>query len=172
MARLQAFFLLALCKQAFALMAPIPAYVAFLPGCQVRAVPGGPLVTLTGTVHDVQKRATQLNPNWAAKYTGNNSTDNRIESHGSNKRTDFSVTCDNPHGWFGANPAFIDNGIRYLSGVQGRPTNEAGPGNCGRDSKPKTLDSFGSIADGARHVLETCLRELDSVHSAIRYNRV
>nr|XP_036583894.1 uncharacterized protein CTRU02_06025 [Colletotrichum truncatum]KAF6793153.1 hypothetical protein CTRU02_06025 [Colletotrichum truncatum] len=85
------------------------------------------------------------------------------------KRTDFSrasYSCyDAP---IRASSQRITEGIRYLRAVKGRP--RAGPNQKGRvscsygagiwwvnrASTTKTLASFGSIADGAQHLMNRC----------------
>ncbi|OJJ06378.1 hypothetical protein ASPVEDRAFT_139091, partial [Aspergillus versicolor CBS 583.65] len=64
----------------------------------------------------------------------------------------------------------VYDGIQYLRGVRGQPEMGPGPGACARvscdtgtsiwwcndDSQDKTLDGFGSIADGAGQIQWKC----------------
>ncbi|CEJ87472.1 hypothetical protein VHEMI04426 [[Torrubiella] hemipterigena] len=85
-------------------------------------------------------------------------------------RTDFHgapFNCNWPKCW----DVGIIQGIQYLRGLKGRPSNGPGPGNCGRVScsydnaiwwcndtkQTKTLQSFSSIADGAQFIESHCV---------------
>ncbi|KAJ4202686.1 hypothetical protein NW759_015336 [Fusarium solani] len=84
------------------------------------------------------------------------------------KRSTFlssNIKC-NVNTW--ANCYYIDKGIEYLRKVKGKPVND--PGKCGRvscsynsgifgcntSSGRKTLNSFGSVADGAQAASNKC----------------
>ncbi|KAJ0268716.1 hypothetical protein COL940_013136 [Colletotrichum noveboracense] len=118
-----------LAVEASVLEAPIPGYEVYVPEWEVQVTPGGPTIILNGTVEEVVDKLHEINPDYEGFL---NST--MEQSAGLQKRTDFSGTqvfCGN----FGA--AERDRffaGIGYLRGVGGRPSNGAGPGNCGRVS--------------------------------------
>ncbi|KAI8311501.1 hypothetical protein K4K61_012056 [Colletotrichum sp. SAR11_59] len=148
---LTAFLPAFLAVEASVLEAPTPGYQVYVPEWEVQATPGGPTIVLNGTVEEVVDKLHEINPDYEEFL---NST---IEQSAAlQKRTDFSGTqvfCGN----FGA--AERDRffaGIGYLRGVGGRPSNGAGPGNCGRARSQKTFSSYPSIADGASRVLEVC----------------
>ncbi|KAL4885944.1 hypothetical protein BJY04DRAFT_179578 [Aspergillus karnatakaensis] len=99
--------------------------------------------------------------------------DANTNSNSLTKRTDFSganLICYPDHIWDRAGREAINNGIDYLRGVPGQPVAGPGPGACARvscsynsaiwwcndDPAGKTLASFGSIADGARHISLNC----------------
>ncbi|KAK4094685.1 hypothetical protein Purlil1_1290 [Purpureocillium lilacinum] len=156
-----------LISQGYALTPPLDKYDVFTPQWEIELAPGGPLVVLNGTVQEVHAELLKLNPSWDTDFAGvyaSGSTDDRANLHEMEKRTDFRDSAYNCFGrWGRASAHSIWEGITHLRKVPGRPGNGAGPGNCGRvscsyssaiwwcnDSRsPKTLNSFGSIADGA-----------------------
>ncbi|KAJ0423209.1 hypothetical protein BJY00DRAFT_310337 [Aspergillus carlsbadensis] len=132
----------------------------------VQVTPNGEFVTLNGTLEDVHAELLELNPRWDEEFLTDENEGNPLA-----KRTDFygsKTVC----GKFGSSARFkpIQNGIKYLRGVSGHPRAGPGPAKCARvscsynsaiwwcnDSKSsKTLNSFGSIADGAAYVLSHC----------------
>ncbi|KAK2728518.1 hypothetical protein CKAH01_10873 [Colletotrichum kahawae] len=93
------------------------------------------------------------------------------------RRTDFTGSSYFCRGrWVNGIASYAMTGIDYLYKVQGKPRNGAGPGNCGRvscsgvenggtaiwwcndENKPKELQSFGSIADGALWLWRRCMQ--------------
>ncbi|KAH8779879.1 hypothetical protein F5883DRAFT_600191 [Diaporthe sp. PMI_573] len=131
------------------LEAPAPGYEVAEFEWEVQTKPEGPLHHVNGTVQDVLE-----------------SRQGRIEAR------QRSIICFN---FPTANGNRIQDGIGYLRGVRGQPSNGPGPGNCGRVScsnnaaiwwcndnrSTYTLPSFSVIADGAQNVKQTCQR-LDS----------
>ncbi|KAF4446344.1 hypothetical protein FALBO_17086, partial [Fusarium albosuccineum] len=137
---------------------------------EVKAFRDGPELHLNGTIEEVRAELLSLSPNYDADFAdqGPDDDEDRVTLE---KRTDFSnanTNCDFP-GNFASAPR-IDQGIKYLRGVKGKPRMPAGPGACGRvscgynagiwwcndDKKSKTLNSFGSITDGAQRVRDKC----------------
>ncbi|KAJ3540860.1 hypothetical protein NM208_g4871 [Fusarium decemcellulare] len=123
---------------------------------EVKAFRDGPELHLNGTIEEVHAELLSLNPNYDADFAdqGPDDDEDRVTLE---KRTDFSnanTNCDFPGNL--ASAPRVDQGIKYLRGVKGKPGMPAGPGACGRDKKPKTLNSFGSIADGAQRVRDKC----------------
>ncbi|KAM6536093.1 Hypothetical protein NCS54_00473500 [Fusarium falciforme] len=143
--------------------------------------PGGEVVHLTGTVEEVYPQLLDLNPTYDQDWAGHDDeTDDKgfvnPEKRESDnpasvlwKRSTFlssNIKC-NTHTW--ASCYYIRKGIEYLRKVKGKPVND--PGKCGRvscsynsgiywcntSSGKKTLNSFGSIADGAQAVHDKCL---------------
>ncbi|KZL69745.1 hypothetical protein CT0861_02947 [Colletotrichum tofieldiae] len=154
---------------------PFPGAAVFVPEWEVPASPGGPTVTLTGTVQEVVAELEKLNPDFKTDFniTETAADDIPVPSDvtGSlEKRTDFKGSkyiCNNyPNGRYNA----YHEGVEYLRGVPGKPRAPAGPGACGRvscsqntaiwwcndDRSPKELYSFGSIADGAWYLSMYC----------------
>ncbi|PTB40428.1 hypothetical protein M441DRAFT_141907, partial [Trichoderma asperellum CBS 433.97] len=158
----------------FSLAAPLKDYKVFIPQWEVEVSPGGSMVILNGTIEQVHDELIKLNPNWDNEYLGENpSKHSENSTRLLDKRTDFSGAQYFCRGrWPEALKEEIKRGIKYLRRVNGRPTNGAGPGNCGRvscsyhsaiwwcndDHQPKTLESFGSIADGAQYIVDHCGR--------------
>ncbi|PHH64054.1 hypothetical protein CDD81_5047 [Ophiocordyceps australis] len=148
----------------------------FVPSWEMEVTPGGPTVVVSGTIQEVHARMLELNPNWNEDFGINtthlsNSSGLSTElSTGLEKRTDWQYRDYFCYGWKRTNVDEVLAGIRYLRTVPGRPRNDAGPGKCGRvscswwasiywcndDDKPKTLESFGSIADGAAYIFNNC----------------
>ncbi|KID87536.1 hypothetical protein MAJ_11115, partial [Metarhizium majus ARSEF 297] len=131
----------------------------FIPEWEVQVTPGGDKVRLNGTIQQVRQELLSLNPNWDKDFPlGDKVEAPSDETHGQlAKRTDFSNSkyfCGGR--WQYCNGGAIAEGRAYLYRVPGRPTNGAGPGACGRDKKPKTLNSFGSIADGVYELEKHC----------------
>ncbi|KKK20494.1 hypothetical protein ARAM_001115 [Aspergillus rambellii] len=121
----------------------------FIPSWEVEVTPGGETVVLNGTIEEVHDELIKLNPKWDEDFP--------VKKRDLPKRTDFSSSDYSCQGrWEACSSSYIYQGIEYLRKVKGRPGNGAGPGNCGRDSKGKLLESFGSIADGAEKILDKC----------------
>ncbi|PNY26251.1 Uncharacterized protein TCAP_03816 [Tolypocladium capitatum] len=137
---------------------------------EVEVSPGGPTVVLHGTVEEVYAQLIKLNPDRDAQFAD---YDSRMGNHTTlEKRTDFSnakLYCGWP--WPTCDTNTIQGSINHLRHVRGRPWGDCGPGNCmlascqdtfaiwwcNDDPKPKTLLSYGSIADGAQYLLHHCV---------------
>ncbi|KAH7305453.1 hypothetical protein B0I35DRAFT_413850 [Stachybotrys elegans] len=134
----------------------------------VQAFPGGEVLHMTGTVETVWAKLLAINPNYVADW-GIEDPVNETENVTLEKRTDFTgsaLICRKDV----SSAHFARQGIAYLRRISGQPTNGAGPANCGRVScsertaiwwcndttSPKTLASFGSIADGAQWIVDRC----------------
>ncbi|KAF5007077.1 hypothetical protein FDECE_6581 [Fusarium decemcellulare] len=137
---------------------------------EVKAFRDGPELHLNGTIEEVHAELLSLNPNYDADFA-NQGPDDDEDRVTLEKRTDFSNANTNCN--FPGNLAYaprVDQGIKYLRGVKGKPGMPAGPGACGwvscgynagiwwcnDDKMSKTLNSFGSIADGAQRVRDKC----------------
>ncbi|TKW59115.1 hypothetical protein CTA1_900 [Colletotrichum tanaceti] len=138
----------------------------------------GSSVRLNGTVEEVWQQLLAINPNVGEVFrdnivASNKQAEAKAAAQGSNgvqKRAVFrNHNCYN----FGVcSTGAIRSGINYLRGIGGRPSNGPGPGNCGRvscstnsgtwwcteepEGSTKTLNSFGSIADGAQWIVDRC----------------
>ncbi|WXC44252.1 hypothetical protein QX201_003989 [Fusarium graminearum] len=162
--------------QAADLDAPIEGYGVVVPEWEVEITPGGPTTVLNGTIEEVHDELLQLNPDWDEEYAGN-STDSELTERDSGfelfGRTDFSDAEYHCGGrWPKCRTTFVNQGISYLRRTKGKPTNGPGPGNCGRvscsfnsaiwwcndNASSKTLNGFGSIADGAEYINDKCTR--------------
>ncbi|KAM0388309.1 hypothetical protein ACHAO7_010545 [Fusarium culmorum] len=156
--------------------APIEGYGVVVPEWEVEVTPGGPTTVLNGTIEEVHEELLQLNSDWDEEYAGN-STDSELTERDSGfelfARTDFSDAEYHCGGrWPKCRTTFVNQGISYLRRTKGKPTNGPGPGNCGRvscsfnsaiwwcndNAKSKTLNGFGSIADGAEYINDKCTR--------------
>ncbi|RSL72571.1 hypothetical protein CEP53_001016 [Fusarium sp. AF-6] len=140
--------------------------------------PGGEVVHLTGTVEEVYPQLLDLNPTYDEDWAGHDDEaddEGFIEKRETDnpasvlwKRSTFlssNIKC-NVKTW--ASCYYIRKGISYLRKVKGKPVND--PGKCGRvscsdnsgifwcntSSKKKTLNSFGSVADGAQATYDKC----------------
>ncbi|KYK58957.1 hypothetical protein DCS_00084 [Drechmeria coniospora] len=134
---------------AIAMEPPIPGYGVETLEWNIEVSPGKTEV-LNGTVQDVYAQALQINPDFKLQINPNiaHAPEARALKH---KRT--AVNCGN---WPLANKGSIQDGIGYLRGLGAAPRNGPGPGNCGRNSSPKTLDNWDWIADSAQHIVNTC----------------
>lgn len=112
-----------------------------IPEWEVEVFPGGPTVILNGTVEEVREELLKLNPDWDEQYLidvpkSNSSTlAQRTTDSTLAGRANFdgaSYFCRNR--WQDCSATAIYNGIHYLRGITGQPTNGPGPGNCGRVS--------------------------------------
>ncbi|UNI21264.1 hypothetical protein JDV02_007269 [Purpureocillium takamizusanense] len=164
------------------LEAPVPGYGVFIPSWTVQLSPGSEPVTINGTVEDVVSEIKKVNPHWIALEGATDSSEPSSSATRRKKRADFSggdVEClDSSHGYGHAIKRRIQQGIRYLHGVHGRPHHEAGPEECGRVSCSYNsaiwwcnnnrdrlqLSSFQDIADGAQRVLNICPAEYRVTH--------
>ncbi|KAF5618809.1 uncharacterized protein FTJAE_12170 [Fusarium tjaetaba] len=160
-----------------AIDAPIEGYGVVIPEWEVEVTSGSTTV-LGGTIEEIHEELLQLNPNWDEEYMPNSTqaaadTEKRDLDKHLFGRTNFNgakYTCRGR--WPECHPAPIVRGIEYLRYVQGKPKNGPGPGNCGRvscsnnagiwwcndNASSKTLNGFGSIADGAEYINDKCTR--------------
>ncbi|KAE8378283.1 hypothetical protein BDV26DRAFT_281199 [Aspergillus bertholletiae] len=163
----------ALLSLGYTLEAPIPGYGIWEPEWSIEAHPGR-TIQARGTIQEVRDELLRINPDWDEHYI-KPVLERSVESTSEfSKRTDFFndgwLKCGV---WPSADVADVKSGIQYLRGVSGNPQNGPGPGNCGRVScgynaaiwwcndtdDTKTLESFGSVADGAQAVLESCSKD-------------
>jgi hypothetical protein len=118
---------------------PIPGYGLVDLSWEVQVVEGQPPQILTGTVQDVHKQILAINPNFrfnppkdrSALLASNNITA-RADVQG--RSFDKLICCDDFYVGAGADTLDIRDGVSYLDGVSGKPSNGPGPGNCGRVS--------------------------------------
>ncbi|CAN9422000.1 unnamed protein product [Alternaria alternata] len=155
-------FALLFAAKVFALEAPIAGYSVEPFEWEVDTPDGISLIN--GTLEDVQAETSKY-PDFAIRSDNTVATDAELK-----KRTDFSnarAICGN---YPEAPSRQINSRINYLRGLSGRPSNGPGPGACGKVScayrsaiwwcndatSTKTLSSWGSIADGAREIVDRC----------------
>lgn len=103
---------------------------------EVETSPGGPKENLTGTVQDVVSQLSTINPNWKTDFSFSETLTQRSELPKRGLSFPFTGLLCNIRisEWGTAEFSFIQDGINYLNGVPGTPTNGPGPGNCGRVS--------------------------------------
>ncbi|RGP62432.1 hypothetical protein FSPOR_9279 [Fusarium sporotrichioides] len=137
--------------------APIEGYGVVVPEWEVEVAPGTSTI-LKGTVEEVHSQLLGLNPDWDEMYILNamdpiTETSRRDKDTHLFRRTNFEgskYTCRGrwpqcPY------PAIVD-GIEYLRYVQAA----LGTPPSGGVMISKTLNGFGSIADGAEYILNKC----------------
>ena len=104
----------------------------------VPVFPGGENATIAGTVEEVHAELIRRNPQWDTDFPLAEMADDKVAARGLEARTDFrgarTVCGPGSFGWSKASTYEIRNGIRYLNGVSGRPSQGPGPGSCGRVS--------------------------------------
>lgn len=106
-----------------------------MPEWEVEVSPGGPLVNLSGTIEEVHTELLKLNPDWDTHYLAEKETRGIADTTSSIQKRSFDLSSYFCGGrWPACLWAEIRHGVSYLRGVQGRPVNGAGPGNCGRVS--------------------------------------
>lgn len=98
---------------------------------QVQAFRDGPLLQLNGTVQEVHRQLTALNPNYEADFGGNATEAGDVEARGE-YWADSKVTCGAP--WYGYTERGYNEAVHYLSWHKGRPNMGAGPRQCWRVS--------------------------------------
>ncbi|KAL9107664.1 MAG: hypothetical protein Q9227_007471 [Pyrenula ochraceoflavens] len=114
--------------------APIPGYGVEPFTWTVTPAAGAEAIVVSGTVQDVYAAASKINPNFAVERNATAATAHRrdlSEASTAIVKRD-RVNCNLGHNWGNADKAAISDGITYLRGVGGKPTNGPGPGNCGR----------------------------------------
>ncbi|EAW14558.1 uncharacterized protein ACLA_075980 [Aspergillus clavatus NRRL 1] len=145
----------------------------------VQTTAGGPTVKAKGTVQDVYAQLKDINPEFENEFPPVNSTDSSV--HVVDRYTVQSHFCQGR--WSGCSWSRIQQGISYLNGVPGRPSNGPGPGNCGRvscsynsaiywcndNNYQYTLNGFYDIASGANYIGQTCLINSDTTSGQIFY---
>ncbi|KAL3456003.1 hypothetical protein BJX64DRAFT_271465 [Aspergillus heterothallicus] len=156
---------------------PITGYSLWQPEWEIETSPGK-TIKARGTIQQVRDEALKVNSNWEAEYIEPARVKREAQSSPPAsseilaKRTDFQtdgrVDCGGQ--WEQTSRDDIMRGIFYLRDVPGRPTNGPGPGACGRvscsygaaiwwcndENEAKTLESYGSIADGAMAIVDKC----------------
>ncbi|KAF9870467.1 hypothetical protein CkaCkLH20_12134 [Colletotrichum karsti] len=155
--------------------APIEGYSVFVPQWEVQATPGGETLIMSGTVQEVLDKLRKANPYYDDSFLNEfnvTASEENEQTEALRPRADFTGAPANCDPWELAGRNRIYQGIEYLERIGGKPHNAAGPAACGRvscsynsaieicndDSKPKTLNSFKDIADGARYVDHMCHR--------------
>lgn len=141
---------------------------------EVKAFPDGPKMNISGTIEKVYSRLIELNPDWDRDFMNESPTEEPVSESSIEKR--FGPKCGNGGQPWGAGLQMtISQGIDYLRGVAGRPTEGPGPGKCGRVScsdnsaiwwcndnrNTFSLPSFNTIADCAQVLVNTCSYALD-----------
>ncbi|KAF4943581.1 hypothetical protein FGADI_13314 [Fusarium gaditjirri] len=133
----------ALLPSVLAIDAPIEGYGVVVPEWEVEVTSGSTTV-LEGTIEEIHEELLQLNPNWDEECMSNLTqaaadTEKRDSDKHLFERTNFNgakYTCRGR--WSECHPAPIVKGVEYLSS--------------------KTLNGFGSIADGAEYINDKCTR--------------
>ncbi|GAM35627.1 hypothetical protein TCE0_017r04105 [Talaromyces pinophilus] len=169
--------------------AAIPGYNIVDIEWEVQVTAGGPTVNVTGTVEEVYAHLKTINPDFETEFPPIDHK-NSIEA----RAADYSVSSYFCQGrWAGCSWSRIQQGISYLDGVPGRPSNGPGPGNCGRvscsynsaiywcndkltrrdwgvkNTYQYTLDGFYDIASGASFIGQTCLIGTDTTSGQVFY---
>ncbi|KAG4438220.1 hypothetical protein IFR05_006293 [Cadophora sp. M221] len=144
--------------------APIPGYGVEIVSWKVPSSASGPAVILNGTIQEVYTQLLDINPSYEAEVGALASRNEKV-ARALVKRGD--VHC----GGFPNGATFrFREGISYLRGVGGNPTQGPGPGNCARvscswsaaiwwcndNSFTKVLPGFYNIADGAEQIVDVC----------------
>ncbi|KAI9151514.1 oxidoreductase [Paramyrothecium foliicola] len=142
------------------LEAPIAGYAVEAVQWEVEVSPGR-FEVLSGTVQEVYAEILSINPEFKLAPAPETVADKPADI------TALAVICGN---WPSANKGRIEEGVRYLHGVGGRPLAHSGPGICGRvscshnaaiwwcndNNHPIELGSFGAIANSAQHLVNVC----------------
>lgn len=104
---------------------PIPGYAIETLQWEVEIAPGWTEV-LNGTVQEVYSQILQIEPNFKLASTP--------RTHPAERESKIERRAINCGTWPLANKGRIQEGISYLNGLVGSPTNGPGPGACGRVS--------------------------------------
>ncbi|KAK4231877.1 hypothetical protein QBC38DRAFT_450731 [Podospora fimiseda] len=111
----------------------------------VETTPGGPTVTLNGTVEQVHDKLLEINPNWDQDFAPIIAKRNAEAAAaaaqdttpaGSNALTkrDWTVCGEAGHGHGGASMGAIETGVAYLRTLAGQAQRGPGPRSCGQVS--------------------------------------
>lgn len=146
----------------------------------VETIPGNTTSTkiLNGTVQEVYKQLTEINPNY--KDLLSNHLSSKAAMPPPDTFSTFNSMADVPSNcgycnvctkrWAPAAYMIILDGISHLNNLTGKPANPPGPGWCGRVScewgssiwwcndndERKELDSWHQIADAAEDITRQC----------------
>lgn len=124
-------------------ISPIPGYTIEDIVWKVQTFPGRPHVLMSGTVQSVFNQLRYANPNFEADFGINLATSNLNASHSEKNNVPLpNITQEHydvlRHDCFGAWPSAslprIQEGISYLRGLPGQPSEPPGPMACGRVS--------------------------------------
>ncbi|KAK4236721.1 hypothetical protein C8A03DRAFT_35373 [Achaetomium macrosporum] len=138
--------------------APLPGYTIVPMEWEVEVAPRR-TEFLNGTIQEVYAKLVEINPYFQRKPLPSGD-DMKRAPVGAFDRRATRVNCGT---WPLANKGRIQEGINYLRTVPAAPRNAAGPGACGRNPTPKTLDNWGMIADSAQYILQVCVPAVDQV---------
>ncbi|KAJ6441367.1 major facilitator superfamily transporter [Purpureocillium lavendulum] len=136
-----------------ALMAALMIHAQSVPGYGVEPlewnvdIAPGRTAVLNGTVQEVYAQILQIKPDYTLADVV------AVPEPRALRHKRSTVKCGN---FALAEKRRIVEGINYLRRVPGAPRNGPGPGNCGRNTSPKTLDSWDAIANSAQHIVNTC----------------
>ncbi|KAK8028393.1 hypothetical protein PG991_005449 [Apiospora marii] len=145
---------------------PIPGYGVDILQWKVEVAPGQTEV-LNGTVQQVYQQILHINPKFQLG-------DTHLRSRGVQPQRRTPIHCNI---WETGFRWALQDGINYLRGVGGVPSNGPGPGNFGQVScswssaiwwcndspSPKTLGSWDMIADSAQVILDSCFPIDDTI---------
>ncbi|KAL3459478.1 hypothetical protein BJX64DRAFT_291147 [Aspergillus heterothallicus] len=165
-----------------ALDSPIPGHEIVDLAWDVEVSPGGPHITLNGTIQQVYHELTQLNPEFKLdlSFLDEDSEDDdditlseeELSSPSSPLLKRQSIRDYFCFGrWRSCSRRRIEEGVRYLRGVPGTPSMSPGPGSCGRVSCSHdaaificndntgflNLNSWNVVADGADYIRSRCI---------------
>ncbi|KAK3322866.1 hypothetical protein B0H66DRAFT_216165 [Apodospora peruviana] len=147
-------------QTSLAVETPIPGYTVVDIEWDIEVAPGQREI-LNGTVQEVYAQAVELNPNFKINNPVALPSNEVERALSTRSRIDRRwVNCNN---WPLAERSRLQEGINYLRGVGGRPTNGPGPGNCGRVScswhaaiwwcNDVSFQSFSLLVDTCRHYI-------------------
>ncbi|KAK3987509.1 hypothetical protein QBC44DRAFT_245830, partial [Cladorrhinum sp. PSN332] len=158
---------------------PIPGYGIEVLEWEAQPTPDSPFIHVNGTIQNLVAELTRLNPHLEADIDAAiRASEQETSANPELAARDLLAKRYDVDGyfcfgrWAAGRLDPLNEGIRYLRGVGGRPTRGPGPGNCSRvscsyktaiywcndNSGTKTLNSFGAIADGVQHLASRCRR--------------
>ena len=101
---------------------------------EVPISPGGPVVTLNGTVQEVYAQLLKINPNYGSQLGPTTDSSSAYEGNSELNSPEYEIKTIVCGAYYPALVARIEEGIKHLRSVPGSPGNGPGPKDCGRVS--------------------------------------
>ncbi|KAG6222350.1 hypothetical protein E4U34_001494, partial [Claviceps purpurea] len=124
-------FLGAVSSKVLAIKAPLPGYGVADLAWNIHLAPGETPINLNGTIEQITSQMNDINPRWVQDLEARKPLP--VDAAHVQARDQYlKFYCGGPYGWWYAETSHINEGIKYLSKVPGKPRNGPGHKKCTR----------------------------------------